>query len=93
MRRIVGALAGTLALVLMVLVAWDFIKPVRHVPPLVPAHSRATSILMEKQARQLTLFHGDKVIKTFRVALGGDPIGTETARRRQPHAGGRLQHR
>jgi murein L,D-transpeptidase YafK len=77
MRRIVGALAGTLALVLIVLIAWDFIKPVRHVPPLGPVDSRATSILMEKQARRLTLFHGDKVIKTFRVALGGDPIGTK----------------
>jgi murein L,D-transpeptidase YafK len=75
MRRIGGALATVLALLLIFVVAWNFIAPVRKVPQLAPADSRATSILVEKKARRLTLFRGDNVIGTFAIALGGSPVG------------------
>jgi murein L,D-transpeptidase YafK len=75
MRRRVVALVGGLGLIIAILVVWDFVKLGRHVPALAAIENRATSILVEKQARQLTLVHGDKVIKTYRVALGGDPTG------------------
>ena len=36
-----------------------------------PAHK----VLIEKQARRLTLFTKGEVIKTYKIALGGNPIG------------------
>jgi len=77
MRRILAVLVVAVALLLAVLVGWDFIAPVRHVPQLASADGRATSIVVEKRSRLLTLFHDDKVIKTFRVSLGRDPIGAK----------------
>ncbi|RII28323.1 MAG: peptidase [Geobacter sp.] len=35
----------------------------------------ANKILIEKQARRLTLFSKGEVLKTYRIALGGNPIG------------------
>src|SRR5689334_8954359 len=32
-------------------------------------------VLVEKSKRMMTLFGGDAVVKTYQVALGGDPIG------------------
>jgi murein L,D-transpeptidase YafK len=75
MRRIGGALATVLALLLIFVAAWDFIVPIRKVPQLAPADSRATSILVEKKARRLTLFHGDNVVGMFPIALGRSPVG------------------
>lgn len=40
--------------------------------------SQADRIVMIKSERRLTLFHGDKVLKTYKVALGGHPVGTKT---------------
>jgi len=75
MRRSFIALAVFFALVLAGLAAWDFIKPGRQIPQLAAAQSRATSIVVEKQARQLSLLQGDRIIKTYRASLGGNPIG------------------
>ena len=36
---------------------------------------QADKVLVEKGARQLTLFSNGKKIKTYRVALGGNPVG------------------
>ena len=35
----------------------------------------ADKILIEKQARRLTLLAKDEVIKTYKIALGGNPVG------------------
>ena len=35
----------------------------------------ADRVLIEKQARRLTLFTRGEVIKTYKIALGGDPVG------------------
>ncbi len=35
----------------------------------------ADKILVEKKERRLTLLAGDKVLKTYRIALGGNPVG------------------
>ena len=75
MRRGLAALAVLLAFIVTAFAAWDFFKPGRQIPQLADQGSRATSILVEKQSRQLTLLQGDKAIKTYRVSLGGDPIG------------------
>jgi murein L,D-transpeptidase YafK len=77
MRRLLASFAAALALVLVVLIVWDRTRPARYTPELATAADRATSILMEKQARRLTLFRGDQAIKSYRVALGGNPLGTK----------------
>lgn len=37
--------------------------------------ARANRILVEKSARRLTLYDDDRVLKTYRVALGRSPVG------------------
>lgn len=47
-------------------------------PPAVPRPApepRATRVVVFKQARLLHLLHGDRVIRTYRVALGREPVG------------------
>jgi murein L,D-transpeptidase YafK len=36
---------------------------------------RADKVLVEKKARRLTLFSKERVIKTYKVTLGGDTVG------------------
>jgi murein L,D-transpeptidase YafK len=47
----------------------------RSSKPTSPRIVFADYILVEKAARQLTLFANDRVVKTYRIALGGNPIG------------------
>ena len=42
-----------------------------------PQDAVADRILVEKSARRLTLFRGETELKTYRVALGRDPIGAK----------------
>ncbi len=44
-------------------------------PALKPKPERADRIVVEKAARTLTLFRGDAALATYRVALGGNPVG------------------
>ena len=39
------------------------------------AKGSADRILVEKAGRRLTLFAGGEVLKTYRIALGGNPVG------------------
>ena len=39
---------------------------------------RADRVLVFKKGRTLELLNGGKVIKTYKVALGGDPVGPKT---------------
>ena len=34
-----------------------------------------TGIVVEKEKRIMTLFNGRKALKTYRIALGGNPLG------------------
>jgi murein L,D-transpeptidase YafK len=40
-----------------------------------PADARADRILIEKSRRQLTLFAGDRPLRTYPVSLGTNPVG------------------
>ena len=40
-----------------------------------PSDAVADRIRVEKAARRLTLLRGDNILKTYRVALGGAPVG------------------
>lgn len=42
-----------------------------------PAGERATRILVEKSARTLSLLRNGTIIKSYRMALGGNPVGTK----------------
>jgi murein L,D-transpeptidase YafK len=74
MRRLL-ILVGAVAILLVAMVAWDFVKLNRKTPPLAAADGRATSILIDKQARRLTLLRHDAVLKTYDIALGTNPVG------------------
>ena len=40
-----------------------------------PLRGKVTSIVVEKQKRIMTVFNGRKALKTYRIALGGNPVG------------------
>jgi len=40
-----------------------------------PADARAGRVVVMKKERTLTLMSGDRVLKTYKIALGGDPVG------------------
>jgi len=44
-------------------------------PNPLPASAKADRVLVEKSRRVLTLFRNDTLIKSYRIALGGSPIG------------------
>jgi len=41
----------------------------------VPSSETIDHVLVMKNKRTLQLLHGDKVVKSYKVALGGDPVG------------------
>lgn len=43
-----------------------------------PASAKADKVLVLKKERKLMLIEGDKILKTYRVALGGNPVGPKT---------------
>ena len=77
-RTIILALAGlaVVGIVAVGIVGWDLLKPGdRKIPPLASPDRRATSILVEKQARRMTLLRHGTALKTYDISLGGDPVG------------------
>src|SRR6266581_7494923 len=47
-------------------------------PSAVYAAPHADHIIVHKQGRSMELMHAGQVIKTYRVALGGEPVGPKT---------------
>ena len=75
MRRVL-ILIGLIAVSgLLAIVGWDFGKFSREVPPPGSPDMRATSILVEKQSRRMTLLRDGMPIKIYDVSLGRDPVG------------------
>ncbi len=70
--KIVGAAA---LLGLIVCFCWEFLQLSRRIPPLAPIDARATSIIVEKRARRMSLMRNDTILKTYEVSLGSDPVG------------------
>jgi murein L,D-transpeptidase YafK len=44
----------------------------------VHAQTRADRIIVHKQARTMELMHAGQVLKTYKVTLGGEPLGAKT---------------
>src|SRR6266568_1281278 len=65
------ALAGPLGMTMMLLISVLSLSAVED--PSQP--SNVDRILVEKSKRTLTLYNGGKVVKTYLVALGGEPVG------------------
>jgi murein L,D-transpeptidase YafK len=42
------------------------------------ASARADRVIVLKKDRKLVLMNGDRVLKTYRIALGGNPVGPKT---------------
>jgi murein L,D-transpeptidase YafK len=74
-RPIALGLLALVAVLVLVLTGWDVLQLGRRAPPLAPAHARATLIVVDKSTRRLTLLHDRTVLATYRVALGGAPVG------------------
>ena len=68
----IGAVAAAGVLGLM---AWDALKLDRTVPRMKPADALATTIVVEKEARRLTLLRDGSALKTYDVSLGSAPTG------------------
>lgn len=60
----------TVYLVLILVVSALFVNPGAAAPD-----PQADFILVEKAARRLTLMHEGQAIRTYRIVLGGNPIG------------------
>lgn len=49
----------------------------RRVSPALPHGAVADRILVEKSARRLTLFSGERVLRSYPIALGREPVGAK----------------
>jgi murein L,D-transpeptidase YafK len=75
LARAISLLAALAVFVLLALAGWDFLQLGRTEPALVPIAYRANAITVDKAAHRLTLLRDGVPIKTYDVALGGDPTG------------------
>lgn len=64
------------ALLTLPVLAGAALSPLRASHPL-PSGSSATRIVIFKSKRELQLVSGDKVLKTYKVALGTEPVGAK----------------
>jgi murein L,D-transpeptidase YafK len=77
MRRLFF-LGGTIAIVgLLGLIAWDFTQLDRRIPSQLAPDARATSVIVEKHNRRMTLLKDGAAMRTYAISLGGDPVGAK----------------
>ncbi len=69
--------AGLAALMSFVIALVACIPAFAAGPPLASEGKRATLVLVEKAERRLSLYREDQLIKTYTVALGGNPVGSK----------------
>jgi len=99
MIRILSQFLTALLLGLIAFVIYDRYRPTPSASPLAPLTEQIDHILIEKSARQLTVFRHGKALRTYEIALGfapdgdkvqqGDgktPEGTFTINRRNPQS-------
>jgi murein L,D-transpeptidase YafK len=74
-RRVALWLGISVASALLAILAWDFLKLDRKPPELADTQARATTIVIEKSPRRITLERDGAVLKSYDVSLGSSPIG------------------
>lgn len=75
LRRTLATIAVLAAAALAGMAALDLAKALRHVPDLVAPSERAHRVVVEKSTRTLTFLRGEKILRTYAVALGRSPTG------------------
>jgi len=63
LRPVFLTVAAVAALGVLGMAGWDFLQLGRTIPPLAPAPERATSIVVEKSLRRVSLMRGATPIK------------------------------
>ena len=74
-RRAILAVGATALFGALALIGWDFLQLGRRVPPMIPAADRATSMVVDKAARRMTLLRDGTPVKIYDVVLGSAPSG------------------
>jgi murein L,D-transpeptidase YafK len=75
MRKAAKWLAVAVVAAVLAISAWDFLKLSRSAPAPGPDAERATSIVVDKAARRLTLLREREPLRSYTVALGRRPEG------------------
>lgn len=75
LRRALAALVFFAALGGVALVLWERYAPPAPAPELAPLAGRIDRILIEKEARRLTVYRDGEALRSYRVALGFAPAG------------------
>ncbi|WP_244499659.1 L,D-transpeptidase family protein [Tardiphaga robiniae] len=75
MRRPVIIAGAVVLLGFAAYTGWEFLQLGRTVPPLASAEVRATSIVVDKQTRRITLLRNGEALKSYEMSLGGNPVG------------------
>jgi murein L,D-transpeptidase YafK len=75
MRRVLLVTGAVAILAAVTIAGWDFLQLGRHIPSLAPPAERATLVVVDKVARRLTILRSGKPLKTYEMALGGNPTG------------------
>lgn len=74
-RWIALGLVALIAAGALAAIGWDFLQLGRRAPGLAPAGARATSIVIDKSARRMTLLRNGGVLAAYDIALGRAPRG------------------
>ena len=73
MKRLAGIFSA-IALLVLIVAGVVLMRPAQP-PPLLPLSGPVDRIMIEKAARKMTLFQGDRAVRTYRIALGFAPVG------------------
>jgi murein L,D-transpeptidase YafK len=95
MRQVTIATAGFIVVAAAAFFAYEFLQIGQAAPALKTDAERADLIRIEKAARTMTLLRGDAVLKTYKVALGGNPVGDKVQEgdRRTPEGRYRITYK
>ena len=77
-RKVMASVLIVLLMIALAFIGVDYLQIRRRVPQPVAADEQADLIRIDKAQRTLTLLRGSKVIRTYRVSLGHDPVGRKT---------------
>lgn len=75
MKKIVKILVLTAALILVLLAAGYIVEQKKGYKIDEHLKGRVNLIVVEKYKRQLSIYHNDELLKTYKISLGKNPVG------------------
>ena len=75
MKKIVKILVLTAALILVLLAAGYIVEQKKGYKIDKHLKGRVNLIVVEKHKRQLSIYHNDELLKTYKISLGKNPVG------------------